>query len=228
MPDLAANAPSVFVVDDDKPFLDSLVILLETLDFHVRGFSSPSAFLRYYRPEMPGCLVLDVRMPRQSGLQMYEELVRDGKRLPVIFITAHADVSTAVAAMKTGAIEFLEKPFDRDTLLQRVRKALALDAQWRRQDTDFALIAARIAQLSERDRETLALIQAGESNKAMAEKLFLTERAIEMRRSAIMKKLQVSSLAELLELATTHRILCAQRQLENDRDTSPISTPEAS
>lgn len=215
MPHLRLYSPSVFVVDDDKPFLDSLVALLETIGFSVHGFSSPNCFLQFYRAEMPGCLVLDIRMPRQNGLQMYELLLDENKRLPVIFITAHADVSTAVAAMKTGAIEFLEKPFDRDILLRRVRKALALDAQWRQKDAQYAAITGRIAQLSDRDRETLTLIQAGESNKSMAAKLFLSERAVEMRRSTLMKKLQVNSLAELLDLATTHRILTEQRHLRD-------------
>jgi two-component system, LuxR family, response regulator FixJ len=219
MSDLTANPPTVFVVDDDKQFLDSLVVLLEALEFHVRGFSTPSSFLNYYRAEMHGCLVLDIRMPRQSGLQMYEQLIRDDKRLPVIFITAHADVSTAVAAMKSGAIEFLEKPFDRETLLERVRKALDLDAQSRQQDAQYAAITDRIELLSARERETLTLIQAGESNKSMAARLFLTERAVEMRRSTIMRKLQVRSLAELLELATSHRILTEQRQSADERRT---------
>jgi FixJ family two-component response regulator len=205
------NSPSVFVVDDDKQFLDSLVVLLEALGFTVRGFGGPQSFLQYYRAEMPGCLVLDIRMPRQSGLQMCEQLVRENKRLPVIFVTAHADVTTAVAAMKSGAVEFLEKPFDRGTLFQRVKKALAVDAEWRRQNAYYAAIADRIAQLSDRDKETLTLIQAGESNKSMAAKLYLTERAVEMRRSTLMRKLHVNSLAQLLELATTHRILTEQR-----------------
>jgi FixJ family two-component response regulator len=221
MPDHAANSPNVFVVDDDKQFLDSLVVLLEALEFQVQGFSSPSSFLKYYRAEMPGCLVLDVRMPRQSGLQMYEQLICEGKRLPVIFITAHADVSTAVAAMKSGAIEFLEKPFDRETLLQRVRKALQLDAHSRARTAQYEALAHRIKRLNERERETLALIQAGESNKRMAARLFLTERAVEMRRSTIMRKLQVCSVAELLELVTTHRILREQRySLDNRRTNS--------
>ncbi len=219
MPDCAANPSSVFVVDDDKQFLDSLVVLLQALEFHVRGFSSPSGFLNYYRAEMPGCLVLDIRMPRQSGLQMYEQLIRDGKRVPVIFITAHADVSTAVAAMKSGAIEFLEKPFERETLVKRVRKALELDAQSRLQNAQYAAVTDRIQLLSARERETLTLIQAGESNKSMAARLFLTERAVEMRRSTIMRKLQVRSVAELLELATTHRILAEQRHSMDQRRT---------
>lgn len=211
MSDRCPNPPSVFVVDDDKQFLDSLIVLLEALEFRARGFSSPGSFLKFYRPEMAGCLVLDIRMPRQSGLQMYEQLVRKGRRLPVIFITAHADVSTAVAAMKGGALEFLEKPFDRETLLARVRKALELDAEWRQHDERYAAIDRRIERLSDRERQTLTLIQAGESNKSMATKLDLTERAVEMRRSAIMRKLHVGSLAELIDLATTHRILSEQR-----------------
>ncbi len=114
--------------------------------------------------------------------------------------------------MKTGALEFLEKPFDRHNLLERVHGAIKLDAEWRRRDADFAAVEERIRRLNERDRETLELVLAGESNKAMAAKLYITERAVEMRRSAIMKKLEVQSLAQLLDLAVTHRILDELRQ----------------
>jgi FixJ family two-component response regulator len=205
------HKPSVFVIDDDKPLLDSLLALLAVLELPVRTFNCPSSFLQVYRPEMPGCLVLDVRLPRQNGIQMYEQLVHEGKRLPAIFITADADVSTAVAAMKSGAIEFLEKPFDGQKLLECVRRALALDAEWRRRDATYAAIADRIRHLSDRELETLELIRAGESNKSMAAKLLLTERAVEMRRSRMMQKLQVRSVAELLELATTYDILTELR-----------------
>ena len=209
--------PTVFVVDDDEQLRESLGALLDVLNFDVRMFSTPGSFHRYYRPEMPGCLLLDIRMPRQNGLELYEQLLSEGKRLPVIFITAHADVTTAVAAMKSGAIEFLEKPFDRETLLDRVLNALRLDAQWREQDFELAAIEQRIARLSERERETLTLIESGDSNKAMAAKLYLTERAVEMRRSAIMRKLQVSSVAELLDLTITHRILSDVRSAKDSR-----------
>src|SRR3990170_80794 len=157
----AENNPTVFVVDDDRQALDSLKVLLDVSGFQVRAFSSPGSFSRFYRADMPGCLLLDIRMPRQSGIELYEQLLREGKRLPVIFITAHADVSTAVAAMKTGAIEFLEKPFDRETLLDRVRKALTLDAEWRAGDARFADLVDRVGRLSPRERETLSMIQAG-------------------------------------------------------------------
>ncbi|MBI3469688.1 MAG: response regulator transcription factor [Planctomycetes bacterium] len=209
--------PTVFVVDDDQQMRDSLVALLEVLDFRVQAFSGPAGFLRSYRPEMPGCLLLDVRMPRQSGIELSEQLLSEGKRLPVIFITAHADVTMAVAAMKTGAIEFLEKPFDRETLVDRLRKALELDAQWRRREAEFAQLRDRVAQLNDRQRETLELIRAGETNKAIAAKLLITERAVEMRRSSIMRKLQVRSLAELLDLTATHRVLDDLRKAGEQR-----------
>jgi FixJ family two-component response regulator len=217
MSDPSGHDANVCIVDDDQDLLDSLAALLEVVGYSVRAFSGPDGFLRYYRPEMPGCLVLDLRMPRQSGLELYEQLLLNGKRVPVIFITAHADVSTAVAAMKNGAIAFLEKPFDGETLVHHVKKALAIDAEWRQQDADYAALAQRIRQLSDRDRETLHLIQAGESNKSMAAKLFLSERAVEMRRSAIMKKLNVRSLAELVDLTTTHRMLTEFRKARYER-----------
>ena len=208
---------TVFVVDDDQQMRDSLCTLLDVLGYHFMAFNSPGGFHRYYRPEMPGCLLLDIRMPRQSGLELYQSLLQEGKRLPVIFITAHADVTTAVAAMKTGAIEFLEKPFDRETLLDRIRKALALDTEWRASEAQFADLTDLMAKLSPREQETLVLIQAGESNKAMASTLGLTERAVEMRRSAIMKKLGVRSVAALVDLAATHRILADLRQAAKNR-----------
>ena len=201
------NTPTVYVVDDDRPMRDSLVGLITAMGFSSHGFASAGAFHKFYRRQLPGCLVLDVRMPVQSGLELYEQLIREGKRLPVIFITAHADVSTAVAAMKTGAVEFLEKPFDRDTLLERIHKALALDADWRRHEAEFNAIDRRIARLNERDQETLQLIIAGTSNKAMASRLFISQRAVEMRRAAIMRKLEVRSVPELLELTITHRLV---------------------
>jgi FixJ family two-component response regulator len=211
------SKPTVFVVDDDQEMRDSLCALLDVLGFQRMAFSTPGSFERYYRTEMPGCLLLDIRMPRQSGLELYEALLQAGKRVPVIFITAHADVTTAVAAMKSGAIEFLEKPFDRETLVARIRKALALDAEWRSGDAYFAELADRIARLNSRERETLEMIQAGESNKSMAARLGLTERAVEMRRSAIMRKMQVRSVAELVDLTVTHRILADLRRATDNR-----------
>lgn len=126
-------APTVFVVDDDPDMRDSLQMLIETLGYDVRVFEAAEAFSRFYDGDRPGCLVLDIRMPGQTGLELYEELLRSGRRIPAIFITAHADVSTAVAAMKTGAIEFLEKPFDGSRLLELLVRAIEFDADWRAQ-----------------------------------------------------------------------------------------------
>ena len=217
MPSSPSASPTVFVVDDDQQMRESLVTLLEILDFNVHAFSAPGGFHRYYRAEMPGCLLLDIRMPRQSGLDLYEQLLKEGKRLPVIFITAHADVSTALAAMKTGAIEFLEKPFGREVLVNRIQKALALDSEWRRDDAEFAALSERVERLTLRERETLELIQAGATNKAIAVKLSISERAVEMRRSAIMRKLQVRSVAEVIDLSTTYRILADLRRAAAER-----------
>jgi FixJ family two-component response regulator len=202
-----ATEPTLFVVEDDRQMCQSLVALLETLRYRVQAFYSASGFIRFYRPNMPGCLLLDVQLPVQDGLAMYEQLLSEGKRLPVIFITAHANIKLAVAAMKTGAVEFLEKPFDRHRLVECIQKAMALDLLWRKGESEFAAISERIAKLTSRDRETLELILSGEPNKAIAAKLALTERAVEMRRAGIMRKLQVRSLAELLDLTISHRIL---------------------
>lgn len=207
MTNQACSTPTVFVVDDDRAMRESLVTLITAMGFAARGFSSGSCFHRFYESPLPGCLLIDIQMPGQTGLELYEQLLSEGKRLPAIFITAHADVSTAVAAMKSGAMEFLEKPFDRHTLLERIQRALATDAEWRRRDADFQALDARIARLTERDRETLQLILAGASNKAMAARLLISQRAIEMRRASLMRKLEVDSLAELIELAITHRLL---------------------
>lgn len=198
---------TVFIVDDDADLRNSLLSLVEMLGHRALAFGSGAQFRHFYRPNMPGCLLLDVHMPRQSGLELYEQLVQEGSRLPVIFITAHGDVSTAVAAMKTGAIEFLEKPFDHTTLADRLNKALALDNQWRERDAKLAEAESKIASLSPRERETLQMIVDGYPNKVMAARLDLTERAIEMRRASIMRKLDVRTVAELLDVAVTYRVM---------------------
>jgi FixJ family two-component response regulator len=202
-----ASEQTLFIVDDDRQMCQSLVALLETLGYRVQAFYSASGFTRFYRPNMPGCLLLDIQLPVQNGLSLYEQLIREGKRLPVIFITAHANVNLAVAAMKTGAVEFLEKPFDRHRLVDCVQKALAIDTEWRKSEAKFTAINELISKLTNRDRETLDFILSGQPNKTIAAKLSLTERAVEMRRAGIMKKLQVRSMAELLDLTVSHRIL---------------------
>lgn len=201
----------VFVVDDDLEVRTSLCAVIETKGFSVQGFASAAAFRAWYQPDYAGCLVLDVQMPRQSGLELYEQLLSEGTRLPVIFISGQADATTVVAAMKAGAIEFLEKPFDHRTLLDHIERALESDAQWRRREEEFSAIDKRMACLTSRESETLKLLLAGESNKSMAGTLFISERAVEMRRASIMRKLNVRSLAELLNVSVTHRMLAQLR-----------------
>ena len=206
------HMPKVFVVDDDSDMRQSLGGLIELLGYEVEAFPSAAAFRRRYQPQRPNCLVLDIQMPRQSGLELYEELIRDGIRIPVIFITAHADISTAVAAMKTGAIEFLEKPFQRSDLETNIAKALELDDRWAQRDEEFTAIESGMSQLSDRELETLQLVLAGDSNKVIAGKLFVSERAVEMRRASIMRKLNVRSTSELINAAITHRLLAELRE----------------
>ena len=211
-PETGSTSPTVFIVDDDHDLRESLVLLVEALGLRARGFGSAAEFRHCYDGE-PGCLVLDIHMPGQSGLALYEQLIREGKRLPVIFITAHADVPTAVAAMKTGAIELLEKPFDRTALASRIHNALELDAAWRRHEVEFHRLDQQVSALTRTDRETLQLLLSGYSNKQIAARLMITERAVELRRARLMQKLGVRTLAELLDLTVTHRVLQEVRSM---------------
>jgi len=205
------SPPTVFVVDDDHDFRESLAGLLSALGHRVESFDSARSFRDAFQAGRPGCVLLDLRMPGESGLEMYADMVRSGRRLPVIFITAHADVSTAVTAMKTGAIEFLEKPCERGQLVALIDKALKLDAEWRQADQQFQELNETIQKLSGNDRETLQLIFDGVTNKTMAARLFISERAVELRRQRLMQRLGVRSVPELLELAITHRVLSELR-----------------
>ena len=221
MTDQTEMTPTVFVVDDDPEFLESMEGLIQAIGHRVLTFHSAAQFRRYYERGMPGCLLLDIFMPRQNGVDLYELLLEKGVRLPAIFVTAHADVSVAVAAMKTGAMEFLEKPFERTTLEALIERALDLDLHWRQRQATLDRLESRIASLSTRERETLDLIMEGCPNKVMAARLNLTERAIEMRRASIMRKLEVDSLAELLKAALTHSIVNDIRELRKQRGFIP-------
>jgi len=192
--------PTVYVVDDDPDMRDSLHWLMKTVGLSVEVYPSASAFLDGFAPGGPGCLVFDVRMPGTSGLDLYEELVARGDGMPVIFITAFADVPMAVRALKSGAVEFVEKPFNRQMLLDRVQRAIKDDAERRRQIADRAALEGRFARLSDKEREVLELVKEGLPNKAISASLGITPRAVEMRRASLMNKLGVRSLAELLRM----------------------------
>jgi FixJ family two-component response regulator len=192
--------PTVYVVDDDPDMRDSLRWLMTTVGLRAEVYESAKAFLEGFRPGGPGCLVFDVRMPGTSGLDLYEYLIARGEGMPVIFITAFADVPMAIRALKSGAIEFVEKPFNRQALLDRVQRAIKDDAERRRLLADRESVRQRFRRLTDKEREVLDLVKEGQPNKAISASLGITPRAVEMRRSALMKKLGVRNLAELLRL----------------------------
>jgi FixJ family two-component response regulator len=190
----------VYIVDDDPDMRDSLRWLMKTVGIRAQTFASAAEFLRDFTPNGPACLILDVRMPGTSGLDLFEELVARGEGMPVIFITAHADVPMAVRAMKSGAVEFVEKPFNRQTLLDKVQRAIKDDSERRSRMAARASLSRRFQQLTDKEREVLELIKAGRPNKEIASQLQITPRAVELRRSSLMRKLEVRSLIELLRL----------------------------
>ncbi len=194
---------TVYVVDDDPDIRDSLSWLMGTVGLAVKTFGSADEFLRGFTSKGPGCLVVDIRMPGTSGLDLFEALVGRGEMIPVLFITAHADVPMAIRAMKSGAADFIEKPFHRQTLLDKVQNAIKLNVDRLALFSDREAIQARFRSLTDKEREVLDLIMEGRPNKAIAGKLDITPRAVEMRRANLMKKLGANSIVELMRLALT-------------------------
>ncbi|WP_406700466.1 response regulator [Singulisphaera sp. Ch08] len=197
----AEREPTVYIVDDDLDMRDSLQWLMKTVGLRAEVFPSASSFLASFKTGGAGCLVFDVRMPGTGGLDLYEELVARGEGMPVIFITAFADVPMAIRAMKSGAIEFVEKPFNRQSLLDRVQRAIKNDVERLRQKADRDAALRRFRLLTDKEREVLALIKEGQPNKAISAALGITPRAVEMRRAGLMKKLGARNLAELFRLS---------------------------
>jgi FixJ family two-component response regulator len=195
--------PTVFVVDDDEPSRGVIEWLMKPLGLRVEGYASAQTFLDAYDPSRPGCLVCDVRMPGMSGLELLETLAAMGASLPVIFTTAHADVQTALRAMKLKAEDMLEKPYNPQILLEWVQKAIRKDAESRRDRAHIDEINTRLARLTAREREVLDLVVAGRSNKQMAFRLHVSEKTIEAHRAQVMKKLDAESVAELVRMVLT-------------------------
>ncbi len=194
------DAATVFIVDDEEAIRDSIAMLLRTVGLKSQCYPDAASFLRTHQPEQPGCLVLDVRMPRMSGLELQHELNRRGWTLPVIFITGHGDVPMAVEAMRAGALDFLQKPFKDDELIRRVQKALAQDAQERAELSERAQLRHRFEALTPREREVARLIVAGQANKVVALDLGLSERTVELHRAHVMQKMAVRSLPQLVQM----------------------------
>lgn len=192
---------TVFVVDDDDAVRDSMTMLLRSVGLPVEAFSSGIAFLERYRPELTGCIVLDIRMPKMSGLEVQQRLREIGARLPVIFITGHGDIPMAVQAIKEGAADFIQKPFRDQDLLDRIHSALAEDSRLRSEDTHRASLTACYASLTEREREVMGMVVAGKANKVIALDLNLSQRTVEIHRARVMEKMEARSLADLVKMA---------------------------
>lgn len=207
-----ANATAtVFVVDDDRAVRDSLRWLIQSVGLSVETFSTAAEFLAAYDPAKIGCLVLDVRMRGMSGLDLQEELERRGISLPVIIITGHADVPMAVRAMKAGAIDFLQKPFGDQALLDRIQKALERDREQRSASAEHEEILSRLAVLTPREREIVDLLVDGKANKEIASDLGLSTRTVEGHRANIMDKLGATSFAEVVRVALLARSESSRR-----------------
>lgn len=191
---------TVFVVDDDQAVARSLRWLFESVQLQVETFSSAQSFLDGYDSSKPGCLVLDVRMPGMSGLDLQERLAAQRIHLPIIFITGHGDVQMAVRAVKAGAFDFVEKPFNDQDLLERIHKAITFDAVQRSQDAQRTQLRALFASLTTREREVLDLVVEGKSNKAIANWFGLSAKTIEVHRAKMMEKMNARSVADLVKM----------------------------
>jgi len=195
------DVPTVFIVDDDKDVRESLQELLESVGLHSKSFGTAQEFLLNPRSEGPSCLILDVRLPGISGLELQHELKRGKVSIPIIFLTAHADVPMSVRAMKSGAVEFLTKPFRHQDLLDAVQRSLTRDRILREKQRDTADVRQRYNTLSAREREVMNLVVSGMLNKQIAGELGASEATVKMHRSQVMKKMLAKSLPELVRMA---------------------------
>ncbi len=191
---------TVLVVDDDEGIREGLGLLLETVGQPYESYSSAIEFLDAYDASKGGCLVLDIRMPRMSGLELQEKLNEQGSLLPIIFITGHGDIQMAVEAMRRGALDFIRKPFREQDLLDRINEALAFDAGKRKNIAERQQLLDKVAALSEREREVFHRVANGEMNKVIAQDLGISARTVEVHRSQVMKKLGARTLAQLVRI----------------------------
>lgn len=191
---------TVFVVDDDAAVRDSLSWLIKSVGLNVETFGSAQEFLEVNPANRAGCLVLDVRMPGMSGLELQEKLTAQKVAMPVIIITGHGDVPMAVRTVKSGAFDFIEKPFNDQALLDRIQQALEKDAQLRREACDRQEIQKRLAKLTPRERQVMDMVVAGNPNKIIASKLEISCRTVEIHRGRVMEKMCANSLSDLMRI----------------------------
>ncbi len=202
--------PVVMVVDDDAGVRNAMRILLKSVGLESMLFASAPEFLNGYQPSQPGCLVLDIRMPGMSGLELQQQLNLRGAVIPVIFMTGHGDIPMAVEAMQHGAFDFLQKPFRDQDLLDRIQKAIAKDAELRASLGEHERIRSHLESLTPREREVLDLMTLGKQNKSIAQDLGVSPRTVEIHRARVMEKMNAHSVAELVRMmidinhASTH------------------------
>ena len=192
--------PTVFIVDDDQAIRHAMMLLMASVNLPHKIFHSGDEFLEKYDPDWPGCLVLDIRMPGMDGLELQQRLLELDYSLPVIFITGHGDVPMAVNAMQKGAVDFIQKPFRDQELLDRIREALGADGERRSEREEHDILAARMTKLTKREREVMDLVVTGKPNKVIAYDLGVSQRTIEIHRARVMEKMEAGSLAELVRL----------------------------
>ena len=195
--------PTVFVVDDDEPVRDAIGMLLETVDIGYESFGTAQEFLDAYDASRTGCLVLDIRMPGMSGLELQQKLLDDKAPIPIVFITGHGDIPMAVDALKRGAVDFLRPPFREQELLDRVHEALNVDSGNRSAYADLTNIREKVATLTPREHEVFERVARGQANKVVAIDLGISERTVEIHRSQVMQKSKARTLADLVRMKLT-------------------------
>ena len=191
---------TIFIVDDEKSVRDSIKFLMESIGLQAKVFSSAQEYLQQFDADAPGCLITDIRMPMMSGLDLQLKLSENAAHLPIIMITGHGDVPMAVSAIKQGAIDFVEKPFNNQKLLDIVYKALEIDAKCRGENTKLSDIQQKYQYLTDKEKRVFELVIKGILNKQIAQELFVTQSAIEARRAKIMEKMQANNLSDLMRI----------------------------
>ncbi|BAN36097.1 response regulator TtrR [Sulfuricella denitrificans skB26] len=197
--------PNVYIVDDDAEMRSALHRLVRSAGMGAKSFASAMEFLDAYHSDQPGCLLLDVQMPCMSGLELQQRLKLEHIHIPIIFLTGYGNVSAAVSAMKLGALDFLEKPFDNEVLLEHLHKAIKMDATARLDRRNRNQISQRLARLTPREHEVMDMLVTGKSNKAIADLLEVSVRTVETHRANIMSKLQAESLSNLVKMMLDFR-----------------------